>query len=156
MHVKSVQSCLTLRNPMDCSPPGSSVHGVLQAKNTGVGCHAHLQGYLPNPRIESASLTSPALAGRFFTTSTTWEAPSKGNYSFACSYHKRISFYHFLHYGDWSEGGTSFTASSLQIKSQFFLHHLGNLLTWPYFWKVRNDWCDSNENVLNSFKNWRR
>ena len=30
---------------------------------------------LPNPGIEPASLTSPALAGVFFTTSTTWEAP---------------------------------------------------------------------------------
>ena len=28
---------------MDCSPPGSSIHGVLQAKNTGVGCHFLLQ-----------------------------------------------------------------------------------------------------------------
>ena len=32
-------------------------------------------GNLPNPGIEPASLTSPALAGRFFTTSATWEAP---------------------------------------------------------------------------------
>ena len=114
---------------MDYSPPGSCVHGVLQAKNTGVGGHALLQGYLPNPRIESASLTSAALADGFFTTSITWEAPSKGNYTFACSYHKRISFYHFVRCGDWSEGGTSFTASSLQIKSQFFLRRLGTLLT---------------------------
>ena len=29
---KSLQSCLTLCDPMDCSPPGSSVHGILQAK----------------------------------------------------------------------------------------------------------------------------
>ena len=29
---KSLQSCLTLCNPMDCSPPGSSVHGILQAR----------------------------------------------------------------------------------------------------------------------------
>ena len=29
-------------NPMDCSSPGSSVHGL--GKNTGVGCHALLQG----------------------------------------------------------------------------------------------------------------
>ena len=27
-----VQLCLTVRNPMDCSPPGSSVHGILQAR----------------------------------------------------------------------------------------------------------------------------
>ena len=32
MHAKSLQSCLILCNPMDCSPPGSSVHGILQAK----------------------------------------------------------------------------------------------------------------------------
>ena len=32
MSAKSLQSCLTLRDPMDCSPPGSSVHGILQAR----------------------------------------------------------------------------------------------------------------------------
>ena len=31
-YAKSLQSCLTLCDPMDCSPPGSSVHGVLQAR----------------------------------------------------------------------------------------------------------------------------
>ena len=31
-------------------------------------------GDLPNPEIENMSLMSPALAGKFFTTSTTWEA----------------------------------------------------------------------------------
>ena len=41
------QSCLTLCNPMDCSPPGSSVHGDSPVKNTGVGCHALLQGIFP-------------------------------------------------------------------------------------------------------------
>ena len=42
-------------------------------KNTGVGCHA--PGELPNPGIEPAPLTSPALAGRFFTTSITPRKP---------------------------------------------------------------------------------
>ena len=37
------QSCLTLRDPMDCSPPGSSVHGDFPDKNTGVGCHVLLE-----------------------------------------------------------------------------------------------------------------
>ena len=32
MCVSVTQSCLTLCNPMDCSPPGSSVHGILQAR----------------------------------------------------------------------------------------------------------------------------
>ena len=37
------QSCPTLCDPMDCSPPGS-VHGGSAGKNTAVGCHALLQG----------------------------------------------------------------------------------------------------------------
>ena len=36
-------------------------------KNTGVGCHALLQGTLPDSGIEPMSLVSPALAGKFFT-----------------------------------------------------------------------------------------
>ena len=32
MHAKSLQSRLTLCDPMDCSPPGSSVRGILQAR----------------------------------------------------------------------------------------------------------------------------
>ena len=66
----SLQSCLPLCNPMDWSPPGSSVHGDSLGKNTGVGCPP--PGVLPNPGIE---IRSPAWVGRFFTTSTTWEAP---------------------------------------------------------------------------------
>ena len=36
------QPCLTLCDPRDCSPPGSSVHGDSPGKSTGVGCHALL------------------------------------------------------------------------------------------------------------------
>ena len=43
-------------------------------KNTGTGCHFLLQGNLPNPEIEPVSPAASALAGRFFTTSATWEA----------------------------------------------------------------------------------
>ena len=46
MRAKVLQSCLTLGNPMDCSPPGSSVHGDSSGKNTGVGGRALLlRGY---------------------------------------------------------------------------------------------------------------
>ena len=44
MHGKLLQSCRTLWDPMDCSPPGSSVCGDSPGKNTAVGCHALLQG----------------------------------------------------------------------------------------------------------------
>ena len=50
------QLCPTLYNPMDCSPPGSSVRGDSPGKNTGVGCPS--PGDLPDPRIK---LGSPAL-----------------------------------------------------------------------------------------------
>ena len=41
------QLCPTLCDPMDCIPPGSSVHGDSPGKNTGVGCHALPQGIFP-------------------------------------------------------------------------------------------------------------
>ena len=41
------QSCPTLCDPMDWSPPGSSVPGDSPGKNIGVGCHALLQGIFP-------------------------------------------------------------------------------------------------------------
>ena len=44
---KSLQSCPALCNPMDCSPPGSSVHGDSPDKSTGVGCHALFQEIFP-------------------------------------------------------------------------------------------------------------
>ena len=45
---RCAQSCLNLCDPMDCSQPGSSVHGDSPGKNTGVGFHALLQGIFPN------------------------------------------------------------------------------------------------------------
>ena len=38
------KSCPTLCGPMNCSPPGSSVHGILHSKNTKAGSRALLQG----------------------------------------------------------------------------------------------------------------
>ena len=45
------QLCLTLCDPLDCTPAGSSVHGILQVKNTGVVCHALLQGIFPTQEL---------------------------------------------------------------------------------------------------------
>ena len=44
VHAKLLQLCPTLCKPTDYSLPGSSVHGNPPDKNTGVGCHALLQG----------------------------------------------------------------------------------------------------------------
>ena len=70
---KSLQSCLTLFNSMDCSLPGSSVHGTFQARILE-WLPFPPPGDLLNPGIKPASLILPALADRFFITSATWEA----------------------------------------------------------------------------------
>ena len=44
MRAKSLQLCLTRCDPLDRSPPGSSVPEDSPGKNTGVGCHSLLQG----------------------------------------------------------------------------------------------------------------
>ena len=71
--MKVIQSCLTLCDPMDCSLPGSSIHGILQARILE-WVAIPFPGDLPDPGIEPATFMSPALAGRFFTTSAIWEA----------------------------------------------------------------------------------
>ena len=58
---------------MDCSLPGSSVDGILQARILEWVATQSSRG-LPNPGIEPEYLLSPVLAGWFFTTSATWEA----------------------------------------------------------------------------------
>ena len=68
------QSCLTFYDPMDCSPPGSSVHGIFQARILEWIATPFSRGS-SQPRDELMSLKSAALVGRFFTTSATWEAP---------------------------------------------------------------------------------
>ena len=50
------QSCLTLCDPLDCSLPGSSVHGNSPGKNTGVGFHSLLQGIFPTQGSNSCLL----------------------------------------------------------------------------------------------------
>ena len=50
------QSCLILCDPMDSSPPGSSVHGDSPGKNTGVGSHSRLQGIFPTQGLNPSLL----------------------------------------------------------------------------------------------------
>ena len=56
--VKVAQPCLTCCNPMDCSLPCSSVHGIFQARIVEQVSCSLLQGNLPNPGIKPRS---PAL-----------------------------------------------------------------------------------------------
>ena len=70
MDAKSLQSWLILSDLRDCSPPGSSLHGILQASILEWVAISS-SGYLPNLGIEPGSRMYSVFAGRFFTTSTT-------------------------------------------------------------------------------------
>ena len=74
MHTELIQSYLSLCDPKECSLPGCSVHGDSPGKNTGVGCHALVQGIFLTQGSKPTYLMSPALAGGFFITTVTWEA----------------------------------------------------------------------------------
>ena len=67
----SLQSCLC--DPMDYSPSGSSVHGILQGRILEWGAMPSSKGSSWS-RDGRGTLASPALAGRLFTTSTDGEA----------------------------------------------------------------------------------
>ena len=69
------QSCLTLCDPMDCSTPGSSVHGIFHTRILE-GLPFPTPEDLPYPGIEPMSLASPKSAGGFFTTTS----PGKPSY----------------------------------------------------------------------------
>ena len=65
---------------MDCSPRGSSGHGILQARILEWVTISYSRD-LPGSGTELTPLTSPAWAGRFFTTSATWKAPCQSRWS---------------------------------------------------------------------------
>ena len=74
VHAQSLQLCPSLCDTTDCNTQDPlSMEFSRQEYWSGLPCPP--PGGLHDPGIEPACLTSPALSGRFFTTSTTWEAP---------------------------------------------------------------------------------
>ena len=77
MCVKSLQSCPTLCDPIDHSPPGSSVHGILQARILAWIAMLSSRGF--SPPKDQTHITYISFIGRgFFTTGATWEAATEG------------------------------------------------------------------------------
>ena len=56
---KSFPSCSILCQPMDCSLPGSPVHEDSPGTNTGMSCHAFLQGIFPTQGLNLYLLCLP-------------------------------------------------------------------------------------------------
>ena len=75
------QLCPTSCDPMDCSPPGSSIHGILQARILDQVAISYSRGIFLTWGL---NLVSPALAGRFFTTAPPGE-PKTGVLRFRSS-----------------------------------------------------------------------
>ena len=73
------QLCLILCDPMDCSPPGSSVHWILE------WVAFPLPEDLPNPRIEPLSPVAPVLASGFFTVKPSRSHPAPHTHRHHCS-----------------------------------------------------------------------
>ena len=110
--------CLTVCGPVDCSLLDSLAHGIFQARTLEWGAISYSRGDLPDPGVEPVSLVSPAWAGRFFTTSPTWEADL---------YHK--TFIHALDAVDW--GGRNIlvwicSLSNCTILDNIFSFSLGS------------------------------
>ena len=77
VRAKSLQLGPTLCDSMDCSPSGSSVQGILQARILEWVVMPSCKGSSQSRDhiwILVSSVSSPALAGGFYITSTTWEA----------------------------------------------------------------------------------
>ena len=81
VHMLCAQLCLTLCDPLDCRPPGSSVHGIFQAR-LGVGYHFLLQGIFPT-QVSCVS----CISGGLFTCWTIREAHSYNGILKQLSFH---------------------------------------------------------------------
>ena len=146
------QSCPTLRDPMDCSLPGSSVHGHSPGKNTGMDCHSLLQGLFPTQGSNMGLLhyrqTLHLLSHQLYLWDVSSEPHANKNvktYSrFTKSKEKRIKVWH---YPKLSVHSSSCCAEQLSCpgllkhKRTFLTHH--ERLIRIFFFKPKNSFCRS-------------
>ena len=117
-----------LCNPLDWSPPASSVHGIFQARILE-WVAISLSGNLLDPGIEPTSLGSLALAGRVFTTSATWEDQEILVSHYFLLSTVQISFWH-KYFSDHT--------SQLWILSLLKFQHIFFISFWKaYMWQTR-------------------
>ena len=132
------QSCLTLCNPVDCSPPGSSVHGILQARILEQVAISFCRGS-SQPRDGSGVSWVSCITGRFFTTVPPGEA---------CQVAKLSSSKLSRHQNqDWAKEMRCWQPNILCVLSETLEHSRDTR------WKLRNDkllldFQQDNESVL--------
>ena len=112
MRAKSLQSCSTLCGPMDCSPPGSSVHGILQTRILEWVAMPSSKGS-SQPRDQTQ--VSASLAAWFFTTSATWETHESESHSVVSDSLRPHGLY-----SPWNSPGQNTGASSFSLLQGIF------------------------------------
>ena len=127
-------SHVQLCDPISCSLPGSSVHGILQATILEWVAEPSSRGS-SQPRDRTRVSCLPALAGRFFTTSATWEAHIVCIISYMIYIYKKLYKYIKMH-PDNSLSYLSPTIKSLlflqDIVKAFIKYQMENNKTLPY------------------------
>ena len=133
IHARLLQLCLTLWDPMNHSPPGSSVHRILQQEYWS-GQSFPSPGDLSDPGIKPMS---PTLAGRFFTTSATWEAPWNVYHDVKIKEKKVLKtvfsikyFHRKKSFGQSRIKQTLFTAFCIFNRGLIFLTVFKNIIAW--------------------------
>ena len=112
---ESLQSCLTLCDPIDGSAPGSPIPGILQGKNTGVGCHFLLQCMKVKSEVaQSLSRVRPL--------ATPWTATYQAPPSRGFSRQEYRSGVPLPSPGWWDKGGWSFSFAPAQHPLLLPLH----------------------------------
>ena len=132
--LKSLLLCLTLCNPKDCSPPDSSVHGILQARILEGVAMPFSRGSSP-PRDWARVSCVSCIAGGFFTTELPGKAPdSSQGFSKCCAtggahipvfvcgatsaFHKKYTGFCFRNQENFYDG--SWSISSILQGSEYF------------------------------------
>ena len=117
IYTKLLQSCPTLCDLTDCSPPGSSVYRVSQARTLEWVAMPSSKGS-SWPRGWTCVSMSPAPADGFFITSTTWEVPRN-------DYEKSTK------YALWVRGGFRSTIILMRTFRISWLSHWARTNIWP-------------------------
>ena len=127
-HFSCVQLCVTLLTVAYQAP--QSLGFSRQEYWSGLPCLP--PGYLPNPEVEPASLMSPARAGGFFTTSTTWEAHKEGrvlkSLCFWIGGAGEDSWESLGQQGDQTSEETNLKYSSVRLMLKLKLQYFGHLM----------------------------
>ena len=120
----ATQLCPTLCDPMDCSLSGSSVHGDSPGKNTGMGCHALLQGIFQteglNPDSPHCRWILNCLSHQGSRRTLEWVASS---FSKGISWHRNQTRFSSIAYGFFTSWATRKAQMVLPKLEDFIIHY---------------------------------